>query len=208
MLDNPEQMLPGALGHPAAGGKRGRRGMPDLRPQDGRAARACRPWHRQPADRPPADAGRCAVGAQPISQPHQLDPGACGSKNLTTWCCCGRMFALDPPMPSRQADDLALGVLDQMCRSVLGAGWQPISISFGYEPPPPSERARLSADVFLPGRIRLGVRRDLDPKRGPRPPQSAVGAGAWRCMPESWSKRWSTRASEAWSRRLRRPSCC
>ena len=31
-------------------------------------------------------------------------------------------FALDPPMPSRQADDLALGVLDQMCREVLGGG--------------------------------------------------------------------------------------
>jgi len=49
-------------------------------------------------------------------------------------------FALDPPMPSRQADDLALGVLDQMCRNVLGADWQPIAISLPYEPPPPSER--------------------------------------------------------------------
>ena len=50
-------------------------------------------------------------------------------------------FALDPPMYSRQADDLAMAVLDRICRSVLGAGWQPISISFGYEPPPPAERA-------------------------------------------------------------------
>jgi AraC-like DNA-binding protein len=49
-------------------------------------------------------------------------------------------FALNPPIPSRQADDLALGVLDQMCRSVLGADWQPIAISLPYEPPPPSER--------------------------------------------------------------------
>ena len=49
-------------------------------------------------------------------------------------------FALDPPMPSRQADDLALGVLDQMGRSVLGAGWQPLSISLPYDPPPASER--------------------------------------------------------------------
>jgi AraC-like DNA-binding protein len=48
-------------------------------------------------------------------------------------------FALDPPMPSRQADDLALGVLDQMCRSVLGADWQPIAISLPYEPTPPNE---------------------------------------------------------------------
>lgn len=50
------------------------------------------------------------------------------------------MFSLDPPMLSRQADDLAYAVLDKACRSVLGTGWQPISISVGYEPPPLSER--------------------------------------------------------------------
>ena len=50
------------------------------------------------------------------------------------------MFSLDPPMLSRQADDLAYAVLDKICRSVLGTGWQPISISVGYEPPPSSER--------------------------------------------------------------------
>jgi AraC-like DNA-binding protein len=49
-------------------------------------------------------------------------------------------FALDPPLTSRQADDLAIAVLDRMCRSVLGSGWQPNSISFGYGPPPASER--------------------------------------------------------------------
>ena len=49
-------------------------------------------------------------------------------------------FALDPPMYCRQADDLALGVLDQMGREVLGADWQPIAICLPYEPPPPSER--------------------------------------------------------------------
>src|SRR4029453_7428148 len=48
-------------------------------------------------------------------------------------------FALYPPIPSRQADDLALGVLEQMCRSVLGADWQPIAISLPYEQPPPGE---------------------------------------------------------------------
>jgi AraC-like DNA-binding protein len=50
------------------------------------------------------------------------------------------VFAFDPPVFSRQADDLAIAVLDRACRSVLGAGWQPISVSFGYEPPPASER--------------------------------------------------------------------
>ena len=50
------------------------------------------------------------------------------------------VFALDPPMFSRQSDDLAIAVLDRICRSVLGTGWQPISISVGYEPPPSSER--------------------------------------------------------------------
>lgn len=49
-------------------------------------------------------------------------------------------FVFEPPIASRQADDLALGVLDQMCRSLLGADWQPICISFPYEQPPPSER--------------------------------------------------------------------
>lgn len=50
-------------------------------------------------------------------------------------------FVFDPPMPSRQADDLALGVLDQLCRSVVGASWLPIAISLPYEPPPIAERA-------------------------------------------------------------------
>lgn len=49
-------------------------------------------------------------------------------------------FMFDPPMPSRQADDLALGVLDQLCRSVFGPDWLPVAISFPYEPPTPSER--------------------------------------------------------------------
>jgi len=49
-------------------------------------------------------------------------------------------FAVDPPMHCRQADDLALGVLDQMGREVLGADWQPIAICLPYHPPPPSER--------------------------------------------------------------------
>ena len=50
------------------------------------------------------------------------------------------MFALDPPTFSRQADDLAIAVLEGICSSVLGAGWRPISISYRYEPPPSSER--------------------------------------------------------------------
>ena len=50
------------------------------------------------------------------------------------------VFTFDPPLVSRQADDLAIAVLDRMCRTVLGAGWQPISISFRYDPPPAAER--------------------------------------------------------------------
>ena len=49
-------------------------------------------------------------------------------------------FVFDPPMPSRQADDLALGVLDQLCRSVLGTSWNPIAICLPYEQPPVPER--------------------------------------------------------------------
>jgi AraC-like DNA-binding protein len=51
------------------------------------------------------------------------------------------VFALDPPIYSRQASDLAIAVLDRICRSVLGPGWNPLSIAFGYEPPPAKERA-------------------------------------------------------------------
>jgi len=51
------------------------------------------------------------------------------------------VFAFDPPVPCRQAEDLAIAVLDRICRSVLGSGWQPMSISFGYEAPPAPERA-------------------------------------------------------------------
>ena len=50
-------------------------------------------------------------------------------------------FVFDPPMPSRQADDLALGVLDQLCRSVVGAAWLPVAVSFPYELPTPADRA-------------------------------------------------------------------
>ncbi len=50
------------------------------------------------------------------------------------------VFTFDPPLFSRQSDDLAIAVLDRMCRTVVGSSWQPISISFRYEPPPPSER--------------------------------------------------------------------
>ena len=49
-------------------------------------------------------------------------------------------FVFDPPMPSRQADDLALGVLDQLCRAVLGGSWNPIAICLPYEQPPLAER--------------------------------------------------------------------
>jgi AraC-like DNA-binding protein len=50
-------------------------------------------------------------------------------------------FSLDPPMPSRQVDDLATAVLDRVCRSVVGSGWQPISVSFRYEAPSAADRA-------------------------------------------------------------------
>ncbi|HEU4499032.1 MAG TPA: AraC family transcriptional regulator [Sphingomicrobium sp.] len=44
-------------------------------------------------------------------------------------------FVFDPPMQSRQADDLALGVLEQMCRAVLGSSWKPIAICLPYDRP-------------------------------------------------------------------------
>jgi AraC-like DNA-binding protein len=44
-------------------------------------------------------------------------------------------FALDPPVYSRQASDLALGVLAHMCASVLGPGWHAESVCFTYSRP-------------------------------------------------------------------------
>jgi AraC-like DNA-binding protein len=51
------------------------------------------------------------------------------------------VFAFDPPLSCRQAEDLAIAVLYGICRSVLGDSWKPICISFGYEAPPAAERA-------------------------------------------------------------------
>ena len=44
-------------------------------------------------------------------------------------------FALDPPVYSRQASDLALGVLARMCGSVLGPDWHPECVCFSYPRP-------------------------------------------------------------------------
>jgi AraC-like DNA-binding protein len=44
-------------------------------------------------------------------------------------------FALDPPGYSRQASDLALGVLALLCGSVLGPNWHPESVCFTYARP-------------------------------------------------------------------------
>lgn len=44
-------------------------------------------------------------------------------------------FALDPPLHSRQASDLALGVLAHMCATVLGPGWHAECVCFVYSRP-------------------------------------------------------------------------
>lgn len=50
------------------------------------------------------------------------------------------VFALHPPMMSRQVDDLALGVLYQLCQSLMGDQWRPQCVCFSYERPPAAER--------------------------------------------------------------------
>lgn len=42
----------------------------------------------------------------------------------------------DLPMSSRQANELALGVLTRFCAAVTGGQWRPYSVSFTHEPPP------------------------------------------------------------------------
>lgn len=49
-------------------------------------------------------------------------------------------FALHPPIPCRQSNDLALGVLARVGATLLGPAWQPVCISFSYEQPEPGQR--------------------------------------------------------------------
>ena len=49
-------------------------------------------------------------------------------------------LGLNPPMTSRQANDVALGVLYQMCRAIMPSGWRPHCICFSYEPPQGPDR--------------------------------------------------------------------
>lgn len=48
-------------------------------------------------------------------------------------------FSLRRPEPSRQASNLALGVLARLCASVLGTGWSPSTVCFSHEPPPAAD---------------------------------------------------------------------
>lgn len=50
-------------------------------------------------------------------------------------------FALLRPLYSRQVNDLALGVLYKICRSVMPQQWRPQCVSFSYERPAPADRA-------------------------------------------------------------------
>ena len=51
------------------------------------------------------------------------------------------VFALSPPMVSRQVDDLALGVLYRLCQVLMGDAWRPQCICLSYEPPAAADRA-------------------------------------------------------------------
>lgn len=49
-------------------------------------------------------------------------------------------FSMPAERGSRQSADLALGVLAQICTTMLGPRWQPDSVCFGYGPPPDDQR--------------------------------------------------------------------
>ena len=49
-------------------------------------------------------------------------------------------FALTPPMVSKQVDDVALGVLYKICRTMLGEAWRPQCVCFANERPAPPDR--------------------------------------------------------------------
>ena len=83
------------------------------------------------------------------------------------------VFALSPPMAARQVDDLALGVLYNLCQVLMGESWRPQCICLSYERPAPQDRAIY--DRFFDCAIQFGAdfegivieRRDLD-SRNPR----------------------------------------
>lgn len=50
-------------------------------------------------------------------------------------------LGLNPPMVSRQANDVALGVLYKLCRAVMPASWRPQCVCFSYERPAQTGRA-------------------------------------------------------------------
>lgn len=53
-------------------------------------------------------------------------------------------FSLRRPEPSRQASNLALGVLARLCAGVLGDAWTPRTVCFSHETPPATEMAIFS----------------------------------------------------------------
>jgi AraC-like DNA-binding protein len=90
------------------------------------------------------------------------------------------VFALTPPMVSRQVDDLALGVLYKMCQALMGDTWRPQCICLSYEPPPAPDRAiydRLFNCPLQFGADFEGIvidTRDLD-RRNPRADEALAG---------------------------------
>jgi AraC-like DNA-binding protein len=49
-------------------------------------------------------------------------------------------LGLNPPVLSRQANDVALGVLYGMCRAIMPPKWRPHCVCFSYERPSPADR--------------------------------------------------------------------
>ena len=50
-------------------------------------------------------------------------------------------FALNPPVVSRQVNDLALGVLYKTCQTMMGDSWRPQCVCLNYERPAQPDRA-------------------------------------------------------------------
>jgi AraC-like DNA-binding protein len=48
-------------------------------------------------------------------------------------------FSLSQPEPSRQASNLAMGVLARICSTILGDSWSPRTVCFSHQPPPQAE---------------------------------------------------------------------
>ena len=81
-------------------------------------------------------------------------------------------------MVSRQVNDVALGVLYKMCRSIMADSWRPQCVCFSYERPTPPDRAIYDRLFDCPMQFGSDFDGIVIDASGPGPANPAAGRGA------------------------------